>query len=125
MSQHKRNVDGMQNAIRQKSERATSRVQQVIQDMLDNNQAITFNHVANLANVSKGWLYSRHDICDQIKKLRSRNQSGIRAISPSSLLNRDSIISTLRDRLAKLESENKELRKQLEIVYGQLHMKPK
>lgn len=122
MSQHKRNVQGMQNAIREKSDLATIRVKKVIQEMVSNNQTITFNRIANEAHVSKGWLYNQKDLSTQIKTLRLKYKDAERPASKSSLVARDAVINALKNRLQKLESENKELRKQLEIVYGELHI---
>lgn len=121
MSQHERNVLGMQNAIREKSELAVARVHNVINDILKNNQTISFNNIANLAKVSKGWLYSQSAICKQIKELRLQNRDADRPPLLSSLISRDAVITTLKNRLKKLELENKELRKQIEVAYGELH----
>lgn len=46
MSQHKRNVEGMQNAQRQKIESSRLRVKEVIEDMVTNKQTIAFNSIA-------------------------------------------------------------------------------
>ena len=123
MSQHKRNVQGMQNAIREKSELATLRVKSVIHELLSNNQIISFNNIANQAQVSKGWLYQQSDLCTEIKRLRLQHKNAERPVSQASLATRDAVIDNLKNRLKKLESDNQELRKQLEIVYGELHLK--
>lgn len=121
MSQHKRNVLGMQNAIREKSELAVCRVQELINEMLKNNLTISFNNVAKQARVSKGWLYSQKSICEQIKELRMQNNETNFSVTQSSLIARDTVIATLKTRLKKMELENNELRKQIEIAYGELH----
>ncbi len=123
MSQHKRNVEGMQNAIRNKSQISITRVEAVIQQMLNDKQVISFNNIAKQANVSKAWLYAQNNLCTKIKEYRSQNHDAHRPILPSAIESRDAMITSLKNRLKESEIENAELRKQLEIVYGELHKK--
>lgn len=123
MSQHKRNVAGMQNAQRQKIESSILRVNTVIEDMILNNQSITFNSIAEQAKVSKAWLYGQSTLCEKIKELRLNNANHERPVRQSTIISLNSIINSLKTRINKLESENTELRKQLEVLYGELHMR--
>lgn len=123
MSQHKRNVEGMQKAQREKIESSILRVKAVIQDMASNKQAITFNSIANQANVSKAWLYGQGDLCAKIKELRLRNKDHEPPARQSAIASRDAIIQSLKIRIKKLEIENSEYKKQLEVLYGELHMR--
>lgn len=123
MSQHKRNVEGMQKAQQHKIEASISRVKETIHDMKARNEPISFNSIAKQANVSKAWLYGQNDLCAQIKLLRNQNRSNNHHVSHAAINAKDRVIASLKDRLKKIEGENIELRKQLEVVYGELHLK--
>jgi hypothetical protein len=123
MSQHKRNVEGMQKAQQHKIEASILRVKKTIQDMKARHESISFNSIAKEANVSKAWLYGQNDLCAQIKSLRDQNKCNTRHVSQTAINAKDRVIASLKDRLKKIERENLELRKQLEVVYGALHVK--
>jgi hypothetical protein len=121
MSQHKRNTTGMICAVKDKRAAAIERVTKVIDELAqDPESVVTFNNVAKLAKVSKAWLYRYPDIKHKLGELRrlrcdSKNSSGC------STAKHDSVIIALKVRVQKLECENSQLRKQLEVVYGKLH----
>ena len=64
-------------------------------------------------------------MADRIKRLR--DQQSKRAPTPykeserASDASKSALVVTLKSRVRELESENRELKKQLEVVYGKLH----
>jgi hypothetical protein len=123
MSQHKRNTDTAHEAIRKKSDAMFKRVMAIINKMKVDNESINFNSVAKVASVSKSWLYRHEELSAVIEELRTAQPDD----RPASRITSDNesknvIIDALKQRIQKLESENKELRIQVEIVYGELHL---
>src|SRR5262249_48372164 len=118
MSQHKRNVAGMHKAVREKRDEVAKHVTKIIDNLSHPNNPVSFSLIANIARVSKAWLYRHAELRKKIEMLRLQ-----KAISPNyqSQDSNGSIVNTLKMRIKRLETENKELRQQLEIVYGELH----
>lgn len=90
--------------------------------LLAQGQPITFNAVARTAAVSTAWLYQQAALKSRIQQLRSGNTSLVQPTNKAPLSDdsKAAIVATLRQRIEKLEEENRALRKQLEIVYGEL-----
>lgn len=122
MSQHKRNTEFAHQAIRKKSDTMFKRVMTIIDKMKGDNEPINFNSVATITGVSKSWLHRHKELSAVIGDLRATQPDS----RPSSRTATDSesknaVIDALKRRIQKLEAENKELRMQVEIVYGELH----
>jgi hypothetical protein len=92
-----------------------------IQSLAAENKVINFNSVAKAANVGKTWLYKESDIKEKILKYREHKDQKIsnKQIS-SSAASKENILQMLRNRIKEIEAENRELKKQIEILYGQL-----
>jgi hypothetical protein len=92
------------------------------QALLAQGQPINFRTVARAASVSTAWLYQQAPLKARIEQLRSGSAlPALRAgQSRASDDSKAMIIATLRQRVERLEKENRELRKQLEVVYGEL-----
>lgn len=102
----------------------SQKVDEAIQRLLRANQNINFNSVANEAGIAKATLYNNQKFRKQIEILRQQQAKILtskqikREISDS---NRDVIIESLKRRLKKMEEENKQLRNQLKVAYGDIY----
>ena len=125
MSQHKRNTKGLLEAAQNKRNNAYARVAIALEGLHKEGLAITFSGIARAASVTKAWLYRQPELRAKIEKLRASTLQQPREPRINSLESKDAMISHLKNRTRSLESENAELRKQLEIVYGELHQRKK
>ena len=122
MSQHKRNVENMHQAVREKRDIMAKHVENIIDDLFARNDEISFSAIAKITNVSKAWLYRHIDLRKKIESLRLQQVTSVNDLTNKS---HTALIKTLKNRIKKLETENNELRQQLEVVYGQLHLSKK
>ncbi len=114
------NAEGLRNAARQKSQDALERTHKAISMLVRNGQKINFHPVAEAAEVSVPYLYKHDSIKQRIAQLR-KQQSPLQQLPPKPKASDDSrraIITTLKERLQKLEAENRGLRQQIEFSYG-------
>lgn len=119
---HKRNPLRLINNAQAKRQKSFEKLEQGIQKLLKEQKPINFNSIAEASGLIRGWLYKESDVKVRIIQLREqseRNQKKPSKHKPSDT-SKDSLIKTLRTRLKKVESENQGLKKQLEIVYGQM-----
>jgi predicted RNase H-like nuclease (RuvC/YqgF family) len=81
--------------------------------------------VAQTAGISTAWLYGNTTIKERIIHLRAqqtpRAQVKIPPREQASNASKDAMISALRQRIQKLEKENRDLKQQVEVAYGLLH----
>lgn len=119
---HKRNTEGLRQHAREKHDRARYKCEQAIKGLLRERKKINFKRVADAANVSPSWLYKQKDLREQIAYLRHAENSKI--IIPkneqANLASKNQIIAALRLRISTLEAENRDLRQQHEVLYGEL-----
>lgn len=107
-----------------KKQDATNRALLALEEMKAKGLVINFNSLANYANVSKAWLYRHPDIRQQVNAAREEYKTPKRTTDPAKILKRkEAEIETLKKKLAKLTCENKGLKQQLEVIYGELHNK--
>ncbi|BAY10412.1 DUF6262 family protein [Calothrix sp. NIES-2098] len=117
-----RNVEGLRGNAQRKRQEAFDKVEQGIRQLLKEKQVINFNTVAKASGVSKAWLYKEPEIKARIEHLRE-NHSKAEKVPPkqrTSDASKDAIIKTLKERIKKIEAENRGLREQLEAVYGRI-----
>lgn len=118
---HKRNVSGMKKYAEMKHQRSIENAEDAIKLLLRNGDAISFASVARTANVSTSWLYTQDSLAERIKRLRRNGKVVITKNSQrASDLSKDVMIRNLKDQLRNLRQENKELKHQLSIAYGQI-----
>ncbi len=122
---HKRNTKGLLKSVQNKRDATLKRAEKTIKALVKAKKPINFTSVAETANVSKAWLYREISIADRIRRIRDQQQP-VRIPPPkesqrASVASKDAIIIALKERIKKIESENRELRKQLEVAYGQIH----
>lgn len=108
---------GLINAAKKKNQDAIFRVEVAINQMLNNKQVINFATVSKTAKVSRAWLYKQPKFKEQIMKLTS-NCPINKKISEEKKL---PMYKKLQNRIKKLNNENIELKKQIEVVYGKLY----
>lgn len=123
MSQHKRNTEIAHEAIRKKSDAMFKRVMASIDKMKTDNNPVNFNSVAKNTGVSKSWLYRHEELSAVIEDQRATQPANCPSRSSPDIESKNAIINALKQRIEKLEAENKELRIQVEIVYGELHLR--
>ena len=79
------------------------------------------------AGVSTAWLYQQADLKERIRQLRAKNVPRMAMSIPhqerASDASKEAMIAALRERLKRLEEENKELKRKVEVAYGQLYHK--
>ena len=122
---HQRNVDGLRQNAQKKREEAIARTQQAIEQLRREKRPINFKVVAETAAVSTAWLYKESDIKAQIEHLRdagTRKQKSVPPQQKASDASKDAKYQALKQRLQKVEGENKGLREHLEVVHGQIRV---
>lgn len=117
-----RNVKGLQESAKRKHDQALEKVEAGIKKLVKEQRPINFNTVAEVSDVSKAWLYKQPEVRQRIEHLRS--QAGSRQKTPPKHRASDeslkAIIQTLKDRVKRLEEENRDLRQQNQVAYGQV-----
>jgi len=111
-------------AAQRRHEETRAKAIQALRDLDRDSGPVTFPIVARKAEVSRSWLYTQSDICDEIHRLR--NLRGNAASTPLSISQR-STDASLRGRLEvanqrvrDLTAENQRLRDQLAYALGRL-----
>lgn len=117
-----RNVKGLQKAAQKKRQEAFNKVEEGIQALIKEKRVINFNTVAEVADVSKAWLYKEPEIRQRIEHLREQRSPckktlGKHRASDGSL---QRVVQILKERIKRLEAENQNLRRQNEVAYGRV-----
>ncbi len=121
MSNKAKKVDALLKAAKSKREVTLSKATKALHELQSTSQVVTFSAVAKQANISVAWLYRQPSIRKQIEQLRTKSLASLITYKKSE----NTLLCHLKARVKKLEHENNELRKQLEIVYGELYMQTK
>jgi uncharacterized protein DUF6262 len=120
----KRNIDGLQRSAHQKAEITKQRAEEAIALLLREQRPITFKGVAEVAQISTAWLYANEDIKERLIHLRLQQapkaQIAVPAREQASNASKDTMIAALQKRVKEQAAEIRELKRQLEVVYGQL-----
>ncbi|NWJ47692.1 MAG: hypothetical protein HXX08_17705 [Chloroflexi bacterium] len=127
---HKRNVEGLRLQAQARHQAALQRAEQGIARLLREEQPVNFMSVSKVAAVSTAWLYRQTAIRERIEYLR--NQCKTDNMQPEKLGvktgasedSRKAILVTLRQHIKQLEAENRELKRQIEVAYGQIYKQP-
>ena len=111
-------------AAQRRHETTRAKATQTLRDLDREGGAVTFQIVAQKAQVSRSWLYTQEDICAEIRRLRDLQRGRSGAPVPASQRSTDaSLLRRLEvsnARVRELATENQRLRKQLEHALGQL-----
>ena len=117
---HERNVNGLRESSKKRSQEALKRTDAAINRLVKEGKKITFQSVAKAAGVSVAYLYKYDSIKQRIDQLR-KQQFPIKGLPPKQKASDDSktaIIKTLKERIKKLEAENRGLRDHIEVAQG-------
>lgn len=121
---HKRNTIGIKENARKKAKNTEEKVEKVLRQMLKDGKPINFNVVARSAGVSLAWCYRNRAFKERITNLREKTAQTPRVLIPQNEritdASKDALIATFRQRISALNKEVSELRRQLEVVYGEL-----
>jgi hypothetical protein len=127
---HERTIEGLRRSALARHRDAVQRTELGIGRLLLEERPVNFRTVAETARVSSAWLYRQPDIRQRIEHLRTAGgqpatvhtgqQTSRSAARGPSDASKDAMLATLRRRVKQLEEENRGLKAQLEVVYGQL-----
>ena len=116
-----RNLAGLKSSAQSRSNETMSRATLAIRQMKSEEVEITFRSVATQAGVSTAWLYRTKPMRDRIMKARTTSPAAAgETLQSRQRLSHERIVATLRLRIKTLEDGNRELKEQLEAVYGRL-----
>jgi Family of unknown function (DUF6262) len=102
-------------------EDAAGRVHKAIERLQKTNAKINFHTVAREANVSVSYLYKYPETTQRIAELRSQQGSFPKpSVAKPNSSAQDKIAALLKERVARLEKENKELKCENKALAGQL-----
>lgn len=120
-----RNTEGLRANAQKKAAATERRVEAAITLLLKEHRPINFKTVAETAGVSTAWLYEHQAIKERIIHLRAQQtptaQIKIPPREQASSASKDAMIAALRQRIQKLEKENSDLKRQVEVANGLLY----
>jgi hypothetical protein len=123
--QWQRNIDGLRANAQKKAEATRQRAEAAIALLMKEQRPINFKTVAETAKISTAWLYGCEDLKMRILHLRSRQEPKTQVKIPpkeqASSASKDAVIAALRLRIQKLEKENSDLKRQVEVANGLLY----
>ena len=111
----KRNTSGLKDNARKKRELTYQRAEAGIKKLLQTGRSVNFGTVAEVAGVSRAWLYSQPDIRATIDKHRDKHKKKTNDSQDQKTLDpkKESKIKDLKEHILKLEAENLGLRSQI------------
>lgn len=122
-----RNTDGLRAHAQQKAVETACRAEAAIAHLLKEQRPVNFKTVAQTAGISTAWLYGHEVLKQRIMHLRMQQQPSVQVKIPpreqASSASKDAMIAALRQRIQKLEKENRDLKQQVEIANGLLYQK--
>jgi len=122
MSKVDNQIRALQMASQTKRQGTIDKVRATIERMQDENIPINICAVANLAGISRSWLYKNDDFKRKIRSLRKDSSTIQRVVDLRSLIEtRDKKIAILKEKNRNQKDIIKKLRRQLEFVYGELY----
>lgn len=116
---HKRNTQGLDAARQYRQKECNKKVNEAIETLIKNREKINFNSVAELAGVSKKYLYDNH--YDRIDLLR-KSQEGLKPkqVKQNMTNNSKDILLAAKDKKIKeLETEIKRIKGILQRKYSE------
>jgi hypothetical protein len=123
--QWQRNTDGLRTHAQKKAETTQARAEAAITLLIKEQRPINFTTVAQTAGISTAWLYEHEAIKERIIHLRAQQMPKTQGKLPpreqASSASKDAMIGALRQRIQKLEKENSDLKRQVEVANGLLY----
>lgn len=124
-SSWERNIDGLRAHAQQKAVDTARRAEAAIAHLLKEQRPVNFKTVAKTAGISTAWLYGNEALKQRIMHLRAQQVPAVQVKIPpreqASLASKDAMIAALRQRVKKLEEENRGLKRQVEVANGLLY----
>jgi hypothetical protein len=123
--QWERNTDGLRSHAQKKAAATEQRAEAAIVLLIREQRPINFQTVAQTAGISTAWLYEHKAIKERIMLLRAQQTPKAQVKIPpreqASSTSKDTMIAALRQRIQKLEKENRDLKRQVEVANGLLY----
>jgi hypothetical protein len=116
----KRNTEGIKAAAQKKRDEAFARAEEAIKQLLREKQPINFETVAEVAKVTRAWLYKQPELRSRIETIRAQ-QSPKRQLPPplkASDKSKDTLITALKKQNKELRAKIQDLNRELEIVHS-------
>jgi len=124
MTKQNKQIQALKTAAKNKRQQALEKVKSTLQEMQENNLPINVGTVAKLAGVSRTWIYNNPTLKNKIERFRPKEDKVHRIINlQRSVETRDRKIAHLKHRNQQQKTIIKKLRRQLEVVYGELYKK--
>jgi Family of unknown function (DUF6262) len=122
-----RNIDGLRTHAQQKAVDTARRAEEAIARLLKEQRPVNFKTVAETAGISTAWLYGHEALKQRIMHLRLQQVPAVQVKIPpreqASSASKDAMIAALRQRIKKLEEENRTLKQQVEVANGLLYQR--
>jgi len=109
-------VQRLREAAQSRHDTTLRRAQDALHRLASRGEAVSYRRLAELAGVSRSWLYSQPELRQQIDQLRGRPADRRQLIPAAERATTESLRQQLhadRDELKRLRAENQELREQL------------
>jgi hypothetical protein len=120
-----RDTRGLRANAQRKAAITEHRAEAALALLIAEQRPITFKAVAETAGISTAWLYEHEAIKERIIHLRTQQTPKAQVKLPpreqASSASKDAMIAALRQRIQKLEQENRNLKRQVEVAYGLIH----
>jgi len=120
-----RNTLGLRAHAQQKTVDTARRAEAAIAQLLKEQRPVNFKTVAQTAGISTAWLYGNEALKQRIMHLRLQQVPAVQVKIPpreqASSASKDAMIAALRQRIKKLEEENRMLKQQVEVANGLLY----
>jgi hypothetical protein len=120
-----RNIDGLRAHAQQKALDTARRAEAAIAHLLKEQRPVNFKTVAETAGISTAWLYGNEALKQRIMYLRGQHIPAVQVKIPpreqASSASKDAMIAALRQRIKRLEEENRMLKQQVEVANGLLY----
>lgn len=120
-----RNIDGLRAHAQEKARETARRAEAAIAHLLKEQRPVNFKTVAQTAGISTAWLYGNEALKQRIMHLRGQHIPAVQVKIPpreqASSASKDAMITALRQRIKRLEEENRMLKQQVEVANGLLY----
>ena len=115
-------INNLKKTQEQRKQDSKNRVYKAIERLQKLNAKINFHTVAREAQVSVSYLYKYPEIKQHIGELRSKQNSlPVSPVAKPNSTSHGKVVIRLQERIKKLETENKELKRKCEALAGQVY----